>query len=127
MRNLYIERCFYFCFIKHGICRAVCFRGIFGCMQRFHFAGGYSCQTMNSYREIIPGTNSLIAEMVDTANNTFINNSIDGPCQVIGKSLADKLRGDLELIEGVYPEFDSESYLAYSSIGTVLLVSNSTL
>ena len=22
--------------------------------------------------------------MVDTANNTFINNSIDGPCQVIG-------------------------------------------
>ena len=39
MRNLYIERCFYFCFIKHGICRAVCFRGIFGCMQRFHFAG----------------------------------------------------------------------------------------
>ena len=30
----------------------------------------------------------------------------------IGKSLADKLRGDLELIEGVYPEFDSESYLA---------------
>ena len=32
--------------------------------------------------------------------------------QQIGKSLADKLRGDLELIEGVYPEFDSESYLA---------------
>ena len=26
--------------------------------------------------------------------------------------MADKLRGDLELIEGVYPEFDSESYLA---------------
>lgn len=43
------ERCFYFCFIKHGICRAVCFRDD-GCMQRFHFAGGYSCQTMNSYR-----------------------------------------------------------------------------
>ena len=32
--------------------------------------------------------------------------------QQIGKPLADKLRGDLELIEGVYPEFDSESYLA---------------
>ena len=30
----------------------------------------------------------------------------------IGKTLADKLRGDLELIEGVYPEFDVESYLA---------------
>ena len=30
----------------------------------------------------------------------------------IGKPLADKLRGDLELIEGVYPELDVESYLA---------------
>ena len=32
--------------------------------------------------------------------------------QQIGKPLADKLRGDLELIEGVYPELDVESYLA---------------
>ncbi len=32
--------------------------------------------------------------------------------QQIGKTLADKLRGDLELIEGVYPELDVESYLA---------------
>ena len=31
--------------------------------------------------------------------------------QQIGKPLADKLRGDLELIEGVYPEFDVETYL----------------
>ena len=30
----------------------------------------------------------------------------------IGETLADKLRGDLELIEGVYPEFDNETYLA---------------
>ena len=30
----------------------------------------------------------------------------------IGATLADKLRGDLELIEGVYPEFDNETYLA---------------
>ena len=30
----------------------------------------------------------------------------------IGVTLADKLRGDLELIEGVYPEFDNETYLA---------------
>ena len=29
----------------------------------------------------------------------------------IGDTLADKLRGDLELIEGVYPEFDVETYL----------------
>lgn len=29
----------------------------------------------------------------------------------IGDTLADKLRGDLELIEGVYPEFDIETYL----------------
>ena len=32
--------------------------------------------------------------------------------QQIGKPLADKLRGDLELIEGVYSELDVESYLA---------------
>ena len=29
----------------------------------------------------------------------------------IGTSLADKLRGELELIDGVYPEFDVNSYL----------------
>ena len=30
----------------------------------------------------------------------------------IGQALAEKLRGDIELIEGVYPEFDKETYLA---------------
>ena len=29
----------------------------------------------------------------------------------IGAQLADKLRGELELIDGVYPEFDKEEYL----------------
>ena len=29
----------------------------------------------------------------------------------IGAQLADKLRGELELIYGVYPEFDKEEYL----------------
>ncbi len=59
---------------------------IFGCMQRFHFAGGYSCQAMNSHCEIIPGTNAFIAEMVDAADYTFIYNGIDGTCQVISIS-----------------------------------------
>ena len=29
----------------------------------------------------------------------------------IGSALADKLRGELELIDGVYPEFQVEEYL----------------
>ena len=75
--------CFYFCFIKYRVCRTVGLCRIFGCMQMFHFAGGYSCQAMNSHCEIIPGTNAFIAEMVDAADYTFIYNGIDGTCQVI--------------------------------------------
>ena len=78
--------CFYFCFIKYRVCRTVGLCRIFGCMQRFHFAGGYSCQAMNSHCEIIPGTNAFIAEMVDAADYTFIYNGIDGTCQVISIS-----------------------------------------
>ena len=32
---------------------------------------------MNSYRKVIPGADSFVAEMIDSRNDSFINNSKD--------------------------------------------------
>ena len=32
---------------------------------------------MNSYRKVIPGADSFVAEMIDSTNDAFINNSKD--------------------------------------------------
>ena len=63
--------------------RAWCLCRILIRMQRVYFTGRDTGNAMNSHRKIIPGTYTLIAEMVNTRNNSLINSCIDSQCQVI--------------------------------------------
>ena len=72
-------------------------------LQPFRFKGVYNIyeHNLNLYQP----SKQVVTEKVEVDINT---EELDNQ---IGSSLADKLRGELELIDGVYPEFQVEEYL----------------
>jgi len=72
----------------------------------YNFQGVYSIYENN--------LNLFKAEKTKIAKESFSFKDVNDPKidEIVGDKAADKLREDLELIEGVYDEFDKEAYLA---------------
>lgn len=72
----------------------------------YNFQGVYSIYENN--------LNLFKAEKTKIAKESFSFKDVNDPKidEIVGDIAADKLREDLELIEGVYDEFDKEAYLA---------------
>ncbi|KAA6305223.1 hypothetical protein EZS27_043125, partial [termite gut metagenome] len=84
------------------VVRAGSFCGIIGGMKRFHLAAGNLCQAMDTYRKVIPRTNSLGAEMINPANETFIyNRNINFPFT----QNRDKNRENIEAVIKIFAEY----------------------
>ena len=99
MRYFDAERCFYFCFIEYGIVRTGCLCRIIGGMQRFYLTRSNARQAMDGYGKVIPGTNTFVTEMVNAADNAFIDRCKNSLGQIISISrCTDLIENDSQTI-----------------------------
>ena len=86
MRDLNAKCIFYLCFIEYGIVWTGCLCQIIGGMQRFYLTRSNARQAMDGYGKVIPGTNTFVTEMVNAADNAFIDRCKNSLGQIISVS-----------------------------------------